>query len=253
MSLHPFLDDELRDRAAQYVLGTLSETESRAVRSHLAECGTCRAEVDALTRVGRELCSIAPETAPPPELWSRIAARIEALDSPAAQETRGAPKDSAGRSRETAVGREARGGDRESDRDAMALGSEVQVWKGWARAQNASERAQLATPFTFVPENAGEWQATSVAGIEARQLYVDATQDRATFLVRMAAGTSYPAHVHGGPEECFVVQGDLKVGDLIMKAGDYQRAEPGSTHGVQSTERGCVLLLVSSLSDEIVG
>ena len=74
-----------------------------------------------------------------------------------------------------------------------------------------------------------------------------------TMLIRMAPGTAYPAHRHGGAEECYVLEGDLHVGDdIVMHAGDYQRAEAGSTHPVQSTRGGCLLLLTSSLRDELV-
>jgi len=76
---------------------------------------------------------------------------------------------------------------------------------------------------------------------------------RDAMLVRMAPGTSYPRHVHAGPEECFVLEGDLAVGDgLRLVAGDYQRMESGSRHPDQSTEGGCLLLLISSLNDELV-
>jgi anti-sigma factor ChrR (cupin superfamily) len=69
----------------------------------------------------------------------------------------------------------------------------------------------------------------------------------------MAPGTSYPAHRHGGAEECFVLEGDLRVGaDLHMRAGDFQRAEEGSVHPDQTTDHGCVLLIVSSTADEIL-
>ena len=89
-------------------------------------------------------------------------------------------------------------------------------------------------------------------GVEARRLFVDSESDRVTMLVRMAPGSSYPAHVHGGPEECLVISGDLRIGPQHMKCGDFQRAVPGSTHVVQSTDEGCVLLIVSSLHDEIL-
>ena len=253
MNIHRFLDDELRDRAAQYVLGTLSESDARSVRAHLSTCSTCRAEVEALSRVADDLGSIALREPPPQHLWTRLAERIAAP---------GAPNTSAARSPASA-----RSGaptpapiDEVNDRsaapqaapvdadEARSRAARVQVWKNWTQSSGSSKRAEL----TFVPGAAGEWQATSVDGIEARQLFVDAAHDRATFLVRMAAGTSYPAHLHAGPEECFVLEGDLRVGAVTMKAGDYQRAERGSTHGVQSTARGCVLLLVSSLSDEIL-
>jgi quercetin dioxygenase-like cupin family protein len=70
-------------------------------------------------------------------------------------------------------------------------------------------------------------------------------------LVRMAPGSEYPGHRHAGAEECYVLQGDIWVGDVHMRRGDYQRAPAGSRHPVQTTDEGCVLLLVSSLSDEI--
>ena len=66
----------------------------------------------------------------------------------------------------------------------------------------------------------------------------------------MAPGTSYPGHRHAGVEECYVLEGDLRVGDLVMRAGDYQRAAIGSVHGVQSTEGGCLLLVLMSDRDE---
>ena len=94
------------------------------------------------------------------------------------------------------------------------------------------------------------WEPTPIAGIEARRLFVDRAQDRVTMLVRMAPGAAFPAHVHGGPEECFVLRGDLIIGPETMAAGDYQYAPPGSSHPIQSTRGGCVLLLTSSLSDE---
>jgi putative transcriptional regulator len=106
----------------------------------------------------------------------------------------------------------------------------------------------------FVFEAAADavWEPGGAAGVEARRLYVDEAADRVTMLIRMAPGASYPRHRHAGPEECYVVEGDLLVGKRRMRAGDYQRAEPGSVHGVQSTEGGCLLLIVSSLHDELL-
>jgi hypothetical protein len=37
-----------------------------------------------------------------------------------------------------------------------------------------------------------------------------------------------------------------------MRAGDFQRAEAGSVHPVQSTDGGCLLLITSSLDDELL-
>ena len=83
--------------------------------------------------------------------------------------------------------------------------------------------------------------------MQARRLFVDRAAQRVTMMVRMQPGASYPAHRHAEAEECFVLSGDLWTGSVRLHAGDYQRAEQGSRHPLQSTEGGCVLLLVSSL------
>jgi anti-sigma factor ChrR (cupin superfamily) len=85
-----------------------------------------------------------------------------------------------------------------------------------------------------------------------KQLYVDPARDTVTMLVRMEPGSSYPPHRHGGPEECLVVEGDLRVGDVVLQAGDYQCAAGDSTHDVSTTVNGCILLIVSSQYDELL-
>ena len=95
------------------------------------------------------------------------------------------------------------------------------------------------------------WESSGVEGVEIRRLFTDHSRNRMTALIRMAPGTSYPAHVHDGPEECLVLEGDLRAGEHHFHAGDYQRMAPGSHHGVQSTDHGCLLLIISSLTDEI--
>lgn len=115
--------------------------------------------------------------------------------------------------------------------------------------RNAAPAA--ATPFTFVHAATSDgWAATGVEGVEKRTLYEDPLADRQTVLFRMAPGSSYPAHRHADVEECWVLSGDLSVGEIVMHEGDYQRAESGSEHPVQSTMKGCTLLVVCSLADE---
>jgi quercetin dioxygenase-like cupin family protein len=120
-----------------------------------------------------------------------------------------------------------------------------QVWRTWA------ESGPGDALFTLRAAD-GAWEATGVEGIEVRRLFVDRESNRMTAMFRMAAGTAYVPHRHEGCEECYVLEGDLHVGDIVMRAGDYQRAPSGSLHGVQRTESGCVLLVSCSLSDELV-
>jgi anti-sigma factor ChrR (cupin superfamily) len=97
------------------------------------------------------------------------------------------------------------------------------------------------------------FEPTAIAGITVRRLSVDRAADRATMLVRMAPGTSYPPHRHGGAEECFVLSGDLHHEDRVMRAGDYELTTAGTRHERQWTDDGCLLLIRSSLSDELIG
>jgi anti-sigma factor ChrR (cupin superfamily) len=127
-------------------------------------------------------------------------------------------------------------------RDAAA--PSPQIWRQW------SSTSELEALFTL-RKDAGEWEPTGEPGVEVRRLFVDRPNNRMTAMFRMAPGSSYPSHTHDGAEECYVLAGDLHVGEIVMTAGDYQRAPEGSQHGVQRTVGGCLLLVSSSLSDEM--
>ena len=86
-----------------------------------------------------------------------------------------------------------------------------------------------------------------------KRLSMDAERELVTMLVRMRPGASYPRHRHAKAEECYVVEGDLHVGDLTILAGDFQRAEADSIHVPQYTVGGCLLFVTSSLEDEMLG
>ena len=121
----------------------------------------------------------------------------------------------------------------------------TQVWKQWTAPESSSE-------WFLLRGRDGDWEGTDIEGVSVRRLFADPVRDKVTMLVRMSPGSSYPSHRHGGPEECYVLEGDLRIGDLIMQKGDYQRVERQSVHPVQSTDGGCLLLIVSSFHDEIL-
>lgn len=95
------------------------------------------------------------------------------------------------------------------------------------------------------------WEETSIPGVQRRILRIDRERGQVTLLMRMAAGASYPGHVHHGGEECLVLEGDLQVGDQVLREGDYQYAPPGSHHAVQRSETGCVALLIAPLGEPV--
>jgi len=119
-----------------------------------------------------------------------------------------------------------------------------------AEARESMLRA-LPSGSLLVRAASGGWRDTSVAGVRCRVLHEDAAQDRRTALYQMDPGAVYPAHVHGGVEECYVLSGDLSHGEVVMGPGDYQRVEAESRHLRQATRDGCLLLIVCSMSDRL--
>jgi len=121
----------------------------------------------------------------------------------------------------------------------------VQLWKNWGTES-------VPADMVIRRRQEGDWEATGVDGVQAKRLFADGERGYVSMLVRMAAGSAYPSHRHAGYEECYVLQGDLRVGETVLSAGDYQRAAGGSVHVVQSTEQGCLLFIVSSQHDELL-
>lgn len=205
-------------------MGALSASDADAwVREHLAAgCEVCHEAAQRISGVFDELLLTASPVEPSPSVRSRVLAAIRGAASSASPAASSDPRASAGATEDVA---------------------KIQVWNRWPATDSK---------FYTLSGEGGEWQDTAIAGIQARVLRVDEQRDEVTMLVRMAAGTAYPSHRHGGDEQCYVLQGDLQVEELEMKAGDYQFAPAGSIHGVQRTRTGCTLLLVSSRRDEIL-
>lgn len=120
----------------------------------------------------------------------------------------------------------------------------VQVWRDWSNTP--------PIPIHKVAAEEGAWEAIDIDGIRVKRLYVDPAGDTVSLLIHMDPGTSYPSHRHAGPEHCYVISGDLQVGDIQLKTGDYQLACTSSVHTVTSTINGCTILIISSMKDELL-
>lgn len=103
-----------------------------------------------------------------------------------------------------------------------------------------------------IREGEGRWRPTPFRGVTSKTLYFDRETEMATNLLRMEPGATYPAHHHSAVEQCMVLEGDVRLDDVVMKAGDYSRNDAGSDHREISTIHGCLLLLVSSMKDELL-
>jgi quercetin dioxygenase-like cupin family protein len=104
----------------------------------------------------------------------------------------------------------------------------------------------------FVLSNLMPWEETAIKGIETKVLLRDAATGMVTVLVRMAPGASGPHHRHAAVEESYVLEGDVTISGVEMKAGDYCRAEPGSVHTGISTRGGCQFITIASERNELL-
>jgi anti-sigma-K factor RskA len=73
---------QLREVAAEFVLGTLDGHERAAVVEHLATCARCRAEVSSLSGAVSDLALLAPRMPPSPGFTNRVLAAMEAQPLP---------------------------------------------------------------------------------------------------------------------------------------------------------------------------
>ena len=114
----------------------------------------------------------------------------------------------------------------------------------------AADRAAASgmAGFVFRFGEDGEFAPTPYPGVWARMLHVDTARSQFSVILKMDPGSVYPSHAHDGPEECVVLDGEISVGNVRMRRGDYQRAEPGSDHIEQRTETGALLFITAPLS-----
>ncbi|MGB0126487.1 MAG: cupin domain-containing protein [Rhodocyclaceae bacterium] len=67
--------------------------------------------------------------------------------------------------------------------------------------------------------------------------------DTLTYLLRLEPGAALLPHEHPQDEECIVLDGEARIGDLTVRAGDYHCAPAGRPHGVIRSETGATLFL----------
>ena len=116
-----------------------------------------------------------------------------------------------------------------------------------------SLETEAAPGVAVLRADAVPWRALPMApSILAKILRRDAVTSMYTALVRIPAGRELPAHRHTAPEEMYVIEGAVQVGDVVAQAGDVCHAEAGSVHPTMKSATGCLLLMVASSRDEAI-
>jgi len=119
------------------------------------------------------------------------------------------------------------------------------------RLMSRLDEAATALPagFSFRLHSDQDWQPHPVPGILMKVLAMNKQRGYATLLLDVAPGARFPAHHHGGDEECYVISGSLVACGRRIGAGDFHHADAGSDHGELWTEEGCRVLLVVAPED----
>jgi anti-sigma factor ChrR (cupin superfamily) len=95
---------------------------------------------------------------------------------------------------------------------------------------------QLATEATrWLDPGRMRWRVAS-EGVEVIPLAGDS--EVVSMLVRFNAGASVANHGHALDEDCLVLQGEMFLGDILLRTGDYQLAPAGGSHFDENSDVG---------------
>lgn len=64
-----------------------------------------------------------------------------------------------------------------------------------------------------------------------------------SYLLRLAPGASIPPHRHPVDEECVVLEGELRIGELVVPTGGFHLARADAMHERIHSERGALIFL----------
>jgi anti-sigma factor ChrR (cupin superfamily) len=92
----------------------------------------------------------------------------------------------------------------------------------------------------------GVWRDLA-PGVQLKVLREEASLKTMSYLVRMQPGARAPVHTHTQEEHCLVLEGEVSIGDHVMRSGDWHVALPGSTHADFLSKTGCLLFIRAEL------
>lgn len=103
-----------------------------------------------------------------------------------------------------------------------------------------------ARRFVTVRRTDGKWEQLAP---DIAMKILDGSDSMQAFLLRLDAGACLPSHPHADDEMCFVLEGEVTLGDVTVGPGDYHLARAGTSHGDITTRTGCLLLMRTGSAD----
>ncbi len=113
--------------------------------------------------------------------------------------------------------------------------------------QQIEQQIGFANDHQFFAAHGGDWRILAER-VYLKVLMRDDVSGQATYLVRYSPGTSFPVHPQRSSEECMLIAGDLRIGDIDMRPGDLQIAVPGIEHGPLVSQHGALVFVRGLLS-----
>jgi anti-sigma factor ChrR (cupin superfamily) len=111
----------------------------------------------------------------------------------------------------------------------------------------------VAAGLRFLPgADTSGWKQLPVPGAWIKLLSFQPDRGYAVLLGKLNPGVRYPAHTNVGPEDIYILTGDLHVSGRALGPGDFHHADAGSAHEVNYSVEGCTLLAVLTVDDPLV-
>lgn len=213
------ITEQQQEQASLYVLGALTASEQRAFETELRGNAGLRELVIELQRTTNLMAQTGPQTKPPQSLKEKVLRRIEQTQAEVGHVTPCVPS------------------------------SDTRGAQRTARPTAATAIAGLH--FLDAAAESG-WKQLPVPGAFIKLLSLEKERGYAVLLGKIEAGVRYPAHENAGPEDFYILSGDLVVGVRKLRAGDFHHADSGSKHEVNYSVEGCTLLAVLTTDDPLV-
>lgn len=101
----------------------------------------------------------------------------------------------------------------------------------------------------FAHDSAG-WTAL-LPGVMKRELWSD--ERVVSRFYRLEPGAEVPAHQHPLDEECMMLSGEVFLGDILLREGDYHFAPAASRHGAVYSDVGALLYVRAAQDCQLTG
>ncbi len=102
------------------------------------------------------------------------------------------------------------------------------------------KRIHATQSLTTIQSDEGDWAPFSPK-VCIKVLRRDV--DSQSYLLRLEPGAVVLPHVHGQDEECMVLEGEVRIGGLVVRQGAYHLAPRGVAHEPIRSEHGALLFL----------